>query len=105
MTLLQAWLFIGIPAGALGLAMFIGASRWRPIVGYALLLTGFAGMTAVHAPSGAIFGLLVALLYAAGRGGSGEARVAQLSATGLGAAEAAESQRTHDATVSLSSRT
>lgn len=100
MTLLQAWLFIGIPAAALGFAMFIGSSRWRPLVGYAILLIGFAGMVWVHAPSGAIFGLLVALLYAAGRGGSGERDVAQESATGLAAVEAAERQaRGSDAAV------
>lgn len=92
MTLLQAWLFIGIPAAALGFAMFIGSSQWRPLVGYAILLIGFAGMVWLHAPSGAIFGLLVALLYAAGRGGSGEGNVASQSATGLQAAEAADRQ-------------
>lgn len=97
-TLLQAWLFIGIPAAALGLAMFLGPSRWRPIVGYVLLLVGFVGMGAFHAPSGALFGLLIALLYAAGRGGSGEQRVSPLSATGLAAAEAADRARTHDPT-------
>lgn len=97
MTLLQAWLFIGIPAAALGFAMFIGASRWRPLVGYAILLLGFAGMVWFHAPSGAIFGLLVALLYAAGRGGSGERNIAEQSATGHEAAEAADRQVRHSA--------
>lgn len=92
MTLLQAWLFIGIPAAALGLAMFIGSSRWRPLVGYAVLLVGFGGMVAFHAPSGAAFGLVAALLYATGRGGSGEQRVSSQSATGVSAAEAAERQ-------------
>ena len=89
-TLVQAWVFIGVPAVALGGAMFIGASRWRPLVGYAILLVGFGGMVWHHAPTGAVFGLIVALLYAAGRGGSGERNVASQSATGLEAAEAAE---------------
>lgn len=98
MTLLQAWLFIGIPAAALGLAMFIGSSRWRPLVGYLVLLVGFAAMAVFHPPSGALFGVLIALLYAAGRGGSGEGAVARLSATGLAAAEAAERARTGEPT-------
>lgn len=98
MTLLQVWLFVGVPAAALGLAMFIGSSRWRPLVGYLVLLVGFAVMAVFHAPSGALFGVLIALLYAAGRGGSGEQAVASLSATGLAAAEAAERARTRDPT-------
>lgn len=98
MTLLQAWLFIGIPAAALGLAMFIGSSRWRPLVGYLVLLVGLAAMAVFHAPSGALFGVGIALLYAAGRGGSGEQTVTSLSATGLAAAEAAERARAHEPT-------
>jgi hypothetical protein len=97
-TLLQAWLFIGIPAAALGLGMFIGSSRWRPLLGYLILIVGFVAMAAFHRPSGALFGVLIALLYAAGRGGSGEQVVTPMSATGHSAAEAAEQARTREPT-------
>lgn len=100
MTLLQAWLFIGIPAAALGLGMFIGSSRWRPLLGYLILAVGFVAMSLFHRPSGALFGVLMALLYAAGRGGSGEQAVTSMSATGLSAAEAAERARTREPTAS-----
>lgn len=72
MTLLQAWLLFGIPCLTLGAAMFVGRSSWRPLVGYALLLTGLATMTVFDRASGAIFGGALALVYAAGRGGSAE---------------------------------
>lgn len=88
MTLLQAWLFIGIPALVLGLAMFVGRSVWRSLVGYLILAIGFAGMTVFHRPSAAVFGALLALLYASGRGGPAERTYDPVRDTGHRAVEA-----------------
>jgi hypothetical protein len=71
-TVTQAWLLFGIPCLALGAAMFVGRSPWRPLIGYGLLLTGAATMMVYDRASGAVFGGLAALAYAAGRGGSAE---------------------------------
>lgn len=72
MSLLQAWLLIGVPGLVVGLAMFLVRSPARALVGYVVLLAAFAGMAAVHRVSAAVFGGLIALLYAAGRGGDME---------------------------------
>lgn len=88
MTVLQAWLFFGIPALALGLAMFVGRSRWRSLLGYLVLLVGFAAMMPFDRASGAIFGALVALLYASGRGGEDELGPDPQAATSHEAVEA-----------------
>lgn len=72
MSLLQAWLIIGVPGLALGLAMFLMRSPVRALVGYLAVLAAFVGMAFVDRPSAAIFGALLALLYAAGRGGEME---------------------------------
>ncbi|GEM_PF-2875874 len=98
MTLLQAWLFVGLPALVLGLAMFVGRSRWRPLVGYVILLVGFGGMTLFDPVSGAVLGVVIVLLYAAGRGGGGEERVATLTETGVEAAERADRDARRDDT-------
>lgn len=87
MTLLHAWLFFGIPALALGSAMFVGRSTWRSLVGYLILAVGFATMTLFDRASGAVFGAALALVYAAGRGGSGDVGPDPLSATGNEAAQ------------------
>ncbi len=92
MTLLQAWLFVGLPSLVLGLAMFVGRSRWRPLVGYAILLLGFVTMALLDGVSAAIIGVILVLLYASGRGGRGEERVDPLTDTGVDAAERAERQ-------------
>lgn len=88
MTLLQLWLFVGIPSLVLGLALFIGRSRARSLLGYVALLAGFGAMTAFHPPSGAILGSIVALVYASGRGGDREGEYDRWSDTGHRAAEA-----------------
>lgn len=72
MSLLQAWLVIGLPGLVLGLAMFLVRSPARALVGYAALLAAFVGMALVHRVSAAVLGAAVALLYAAGRGGDME---------------------------------
>jgi hypothetical protein len=88
--LVQLWLFVGVPALALGLGMFVGRSRWRSLAGYGVLLAGFGVMTAFHPPSGAILGTLLALLYASGRGGDAEREYDPVSDTGHRAVEAQE---------------
>lgn len=72
MNTLQVWMLIGLPALALAGAMFVRHSSWRAYVGYAALLGGFAGVAVYDRTSAAVFGGLVALLYAAGRGGAVE---------------------------------
>lgn len=73
MTVWQAWLFFGVPCLALGLAMFVGSKMWRTMIGYLLLIVGFATMTVFDRLSGAVFGAVIALMYAAGRGGDMDA--------------------------------
>lgn len=72
MSLLQAWLIIGLPGLGLGLAMFLVRSPARALVGYLAVLASFVGMAFVDRASAAVFGGLLALLYAAGRGGEME---------------------------------
>lgn len=70
MDVLQVWMLIGIPALALAGAMFVRRSPWRAAVGYLVLLAGFGGMAVYDRANAAVFGGLIALLFAAGRGGS-----------------------------------
>ena len=72
MTTFQAWLLFGIPLLVLGGTLFYGRSRPRTLLGYAVLLLGFGVMAAFSRASAGAFAALVALLYAAGRGGSAE---------------------------------
>lgn len=83
MSVLQAWLVIGIPGLVVGLAMFLVRSPARALVGYAVLLAAFVGMATVDRISGALFGGLLALLYAAGRGGQMERERPHDDAVGL----------------------
>ena len=69
MTPVQVWLTVGIPTLAIGLALFLRRSPVRALLGYAVLALGFGVVSIYHRPSGAVFGGLLALLYAAGRGG------------------------------------
>jgi hypothetical protein len=89
-TVLQVWLLVGIPALALGLALFVGRSAWRSMLGYAVLIIGFGAMTAFDRASGAIFGGVLALMYAAGRGGTQEREFDATSATSHEAVDAVE---------------
>lgn len=83
MSLLQAWLFIGVPGLAVALAMFLVRSPRRALAGYVALLAAFGGMALVHRPSAAVFGALLALLYASGRGGEMEREPTQDDDIGL----------------------
>jgi hypothetical protein len=73
-TILQAWLVVGIPGLVLALALFYGPSRLRTTLGYAVLLVVFGLMATVDRGSAAFIGGIAALLYAAGRGGEAESR-------------------------------
>jgi Na+/H+ antiporter NhaC len=90
MSILQLWLFVGIPVLALATALFVGRSAWRSLLGYAVLLVGFVVMVFFDRASAAIFGTVIALLYASGRGGEKEREYDLMTHTGVGAAEAAE---------------
>jgi hypothetical protein len=75
----QAWLLVGIPALILACALFYGRSRLRTRLGYVALLGAFAALTAVDRASGAVVGGVIALLYAAGRGGQMETEASNSS--------------------------
>lgn len=68
MTILQAWLIFGIPALLGGVMLFVSASQVLNLLGYVVLAAGFAAVTVVDRASGAVFGALLALVYATGRG-------------------------------------
>lgn len=72
MSTLQAWLVIGVPGLVVGLALFLVRSPIRALLGYAVLVATFAGMALVDRASAGVLGGLLALLYAAGRGGQME---------------------------------
>ncbi len=72
MNPVQLWLVVGIPSLVIGLALFLRRSPIRALLGYMALGAGFGIMSVVHRPSAAVFGGVLALLYAAGRGGSME---------------------------------
>jgi hypothetical protein len=65
----QVWLVVGIPTLVIGVALFLRRSPVRAALGYAVLAIGFGIVSLFHRPSGAVFGGILALLYAAGRGG------------------------------------
>lgn len=64
------WFLIGVPALVAGLAMFAARGRALNMAAYGVLAVGSVALTAVHRPSGALLGGLLALLYATGRGGA-----------------------------------
>lgn len=74
MDVLQVWMLIGIPALALAGALWLRHSPWRAALGYGVMLAGFFGMAYYDRVSAAVFGGLIALVYAAGRGGSIESQ-------------------------------
>ncbi len=72
MDVLQVWMLIGVPSIVLGAALLMRRSSWRSLLGYAVLFAGFGGMAAYDRANAAVFGGLIALVFAAGRGGSME---------------------------------
>lgn len=70
MSTVVAWFVIGVPSVAVAAAMFLGRSPRRALLGYVALIAGFAGMAVVDRVSATVLGGILALLYAAGRGGT-----------------------------------
>lgn len=68
MTVAQAWLLAGVPAMIASLLLFLARSQVANLLGFLVLAAGFAAVTSVDRASGAVFGALLALLYATGRG-------------------------------------
>lgn len=69
---LQAWLVIGIPVLGVCAGLFLTRNPQAALLAYALLTAGFLLLAVVDRVAGAVFGALLALLYAAGRGGPAE---------------------------------
>jgi uncharacterized membrane protein len=69
---LQAWLLIGIPALVLAIGLYIARTPVRSMLAFLVLAGAFVALAFIDRVSAAVFGALLALLYAAGRGGSGE---------------------------------
>lgn len=79
MSILQAWLFVGIPCLVAAFALFYGRSRVRTTLGYAVLALAFGVMMTADRSSAAGIGAVAALLYGAGRGGSAESEAVDTS--------------------------
>jgi hypothetical protein len=79
LSILQAWLFVGIPCLVAALTLFYGRSRIRTMLGYLVLAVGFGVMMLFDRSSAAGIGAIGALLYAAGRGGSAESELVDTS--------------------------
>lgn len=69
---LQAWLLIGLPAIFVAMGLYVGRTPARGMLAFLALFVAFVALAFVDRASAAVFGGLLALLYAAGRGGSGE---------------------------------
>jgi hypothetical protein len=65
---LQVWLIAGVPALVVGIMLFLARSQLLALLGYVVLAAGFAMVTSVDRASGAVFGALLALMYATGEG-------------------------------------
>lgn len=81
MNVVQAWLVIGIPALLLALTCLVGRSPGRAALGYLALVGGFLGMAVTDRVSAGVFGGLLVLIYAAGRGGWADERSGDTQAT------------------------
>jgi hypothetical protein len=69
--LLQAWVAVGVPGLVLVGAAFVGRSRVRALVGYAILIALLVFFVTVPAGGGlsaAVIGLLAVVFVATGRG-------------------------------------
>lgn len=75
MTLVQTWLILGVPLGVLAMALFVGRSRLRAWLGYAMLAVLVVVFLTVPQPGGggavisaAVIGSLAFVFVATGRG-------------------------------------
>lgn len=70
------WLLVGVPTLLAAVVLFMDRAPWRAMLGYLVLSAGFVGMAALgDRLSAAAFGGVMALVYAAGRGGTVEREV------------------------------
>ena len=83
MSVLQVWLVIALPALVVAAGLFYGRSRLRSALGYVVLLIAFGAVLTVDPGSAAVLGGLIALLYAAGRGGETDAETLNTSVIGV----------------------
>jgi quinol-cytochrome oxidoreductase complex cytochrome b subunit len=68
-TAWQAWLIGGVPALVIAAIAFVGRSPWRSLLGYVALAVGFGILATADRASAAAFAVLIALVFATGRGG------------------------------------
>lgn len=73
MDVIQAWLLIGIPALTASLTLYTARSQVLGAVGVLVALGAAAAMATVDQASAVALGVVVVLLYAAGRAGRGGA--------------------------------
>lgn len=71
MSVVQAWLLIGVPVLCVGVALFTARSRLLGAVGVLVMLGGAAVMAGIDRASAAVLGVVAVLLYATGRAGDG----------------------------------
>lgn len=79
MSILQAWVVVGLPLLLVAFGLFYGRSRVRTALAYVALMVAFIVMVTVDRGSAAVIGGLAALAYAAGRGGQAESEPADSS--------------------------
>lgn len=69
MDTLQTWIVVGVPGLVTAVALFVGRSRLRALIGYAVLLAVVIAFLMVpDAISAAVVGIIAFLLVAIGRG-------------------------------------
>ncbi len=70
MSLLQAWLLVGVPGLVVVAGLFVGRSRTRALIGYAVLLLLIAFFVTIPGGgySAALVGLVGVVFVATGRG-------------------------------------
>jgi hypothetical protein len=64
---------VGIPVLVIGIVLYTARSRRLGIIGLIVLLAGMLVLVTIDRISAAVFGFVIALLYAAGRAGGGAA--------------------------------
>jgi hypothetical protein len=70
-TVIQVWLLVGIPALTIALALYTARSRWLGAVGLLVLMAATVVLATADRASAAVMGVILTLLYAAGRAGGG----------------------------------
>lgn len=79
MTILQAWLILGVPGLVIVAALFVGRSRRRALAGYAALFLLIAFFVTIPGGglSAALIGLIGVAFVASGRGTNLDDRYAE----------------------------